>query len=230
MFQFIQNIFNIILNILNSIGGLLNSVLNLGLKAFKFILQASQFILDIGFFLSNSDFFKKNFRIIITLLVIGFSHNLIIINEEILVTFCFLAAVGFLYLNLKDSISEALDERSEGIRKELSTFLLLKQENLNELYKSEESFLTTTQNLAILQNYCQEHFVHLDQNQQKALAGLVAQHLHSKVEALHVVKKSLQPTLHTQMNASFREAVLEDFTTIDSSESISECLTQIEDI
>ena len=223
MFQFIQSIFSTIANVLNS-------VLTLGLKAFEFVFQAIQFILDMGFFLSKSEFVKNNFRVIIAFLVIGLSHNLIIINEEILVTFCFLAAIGFLYSNLGDSVSEALNERSEGLRKELSTFLLLKQENLNELYKSEESFLTTTQNLAILQNYCQEHFVHLDQNQQKALAGLVAQHLHSKVEALHVVKKSLQPTLHTQMNTSFREAVLEDFTTIDSSESISECLTQIEDL
>ena len=105
MFQFIQSIFSTIANVLNS-------VLTLGLKAFEFVFQAIQFILDMGFFLSKSEFVKNNFRVIIAFLVIGLSHNLIIINEEILVTFCFLAAVGFLYLNLKDSISEALDERS----------------------------------------------------------------------------------------------------------------------
>ena len=55
-----------------------------------------------GFFLSKSEFVKNNFRVIIAFLVIGLSHNLIIINEEILVTFCFLAAIGFLYSNLGD--------------------------------------------------------------------------------------------------------------------------------
>ena len=223
MFQSIKNLFN-------TITKAFNSVLTLGLKSLEFVLQAGLFIIDIGLFLLNSKFLKQNTVIIALFVCIGLGHNFIIINEEILVTFCFLAAIGFLYSNFGSLVNEALEERSEGIRKELTTFLLLKQENLNELYKSEESFLNTTQNLAILQNYCQEHFVHLDQNQQKALAGLVAQHLHSKVEALHVVKKSLQPTLHTQMNVSFREAVLEDFTAIDSSESISECLTQIEDL
>ena len=223
MFQFIQSIFSTIANVLNS-------VLTLGLKAFEFVFQAIQFILDIGFFLSKSEFVKNNFRVIIAFLVIGLSHNLIIINEEILVTFCFLAAIGFLYSNLGDSVSEALNERSEGIRKELSTFLLLKQENLNELYKSEQSFLDTTQNLSILQNYCQEHFVHLDQNQQKALAGLVAQNLHAKLDALQIVTKNLQPKLHAQMNASFREAVLEDFTAINTSDSINECLDEVKDL
>jgi len=221
LFNFIQSIFKAIANVLTT-------VVTIALQFLEFVFQAAQFIVRMGVFLLNSQFFTNNFRIIIAVLVIGLSHNLIIINEEILVAFCFLAAVGFLYSNLSDSVTESLDERADGIRKELSTFLLLKQENLNELYKSEESFLNTTQNLAILQKYCQEHFVHLDQNQQKALVGLVAQNLHSKLDALQVTKKSLQPALHSQMNGSFRESVLEEFTQIDSSEFISESLEDLE--
>lgn len=237
IFSFIKNIFLAIGSSATPLANALNGVLSIALKFlgivfkfFEFVLQALQFAVDIIAFLLKSEFFTNNFRVIMAFLVIGLSHNLIIINEEILVTFCFLAALGFLYSNLGDSVTEALNERSEAIRKELSTFLLLKQENLNELYKSEQSFLNTTQNLAILQTYCQDHFVNLDQKQQDALVGLVAQNLHAKLDALQIVTKGLQPTLHAQMNASFREAVLESFTSVDTSSSVNECLTQIQSL
>jgi len=124
-----------------------------------------------------------------------------------------------------DSIAEALTERSQGVLKELSTFLLLKQDNLNELYTSEQIFLGTTQNLAILQIYCQDHLVALDQNQQEALAGLVAYNLHAKLEALREIKTSLLPIIHAQMNASFREAVCQKYSAIDPSDAAnSMCL------
>jgi hypothetical protein len=219
-----QNIFESISNTLTS---LVRSALKVVQTLIEFVFKLLNFVLDFAVFLKESEFFRDNYRIILIFVAIAYGHDLILINEEILVTFCFLAALFFLYSNMGDAITEALNERSEGIRKELSTFLLLKQENLNELYKSEESFLYTTQNLGILQKYCEQHFVHLDENQQKALVGLVAQNLHAKIEALHVIKKSLQPTLHAQMNLSFREAVLEDFKNVDTSQSISECLEQV---
>lgn len=214
-------------SVINIFASTINAILKLVQLVIDFVYNSLNFILDLVNFLKGSEFFKENYRFIFIFFAVAFSHNLIIINEEILVTFCFLAALFFLYSNLGESVADSLNERSEGIRKELSTFLLLKQENLQELYKSEESFLNTTKNLAILQQYSQDHFVNLDASQQKALTGLVAQNLHAKLEALQVVKKSLQPALHAQMNTSFREAVLEDFTKINSSQSISECLSQI---
>jgi len=190
-------------------------VLRVLLFFYNVFCQVWEFAAKVVVFLRN---LQLNVRMIAPFLVVGFFQGSM--NDEILVTFCFVVALCFLYSMLGDSIAEVLDERSEGIRKELSTFLLLKQENLNDLYASEQSLLNTTQNLAILQNYCQEHFVDLDQTQEKALTGLVAQNLHAKLEALQVIKKSLQPTLHAQMNASFREAVIEVSSKTKNSNSI----------
>ena len=209
-----------------SLAQLIFKVANFTISLVEFSLKTIKFFAD---FLGNI-VLHQFFSPIAFFFLAGYAAGKVPINEEILVVFCFACALRLIYLNLGESIAAALNERSEGIRKELSAFLLVKQENLNELYVSEQNFLNTTKNLAILQNYCQTHFVHLDQNQQKALAGLVAQNLHAKLEALQVVKKSLQPTLHAQMSLSFREAVLENFKEMDTSESIAECLKKVKEV
>jgi hypothetical protein len=205
--------------------------LELILLFIQFMTKFVEFLGDAICFIIESDktFLINNWRYIFTFCTIGFHHEFLIINEEVLVAFCFFSAVLFLKSNLGESVTESLTERSDGIRKELSAFLLLKQENLKELYASEQSFLSTTENLDILKRYCQEHFVHLNENQQKALVGLVAQNLHSKLEALQIVKKGLQPTLHKQINNSFREAVLEAFTKTkgNTAQSIADCLLKL---
>ena len=84
---------------------------------------------------------KNNIRAVFVFSVIALSHNLILINEEILVAFCFFCAIGYIYYAMSQSVVDALNERSQGIRKELSMFLLLKQENIEELYKTFFSFI-----------------------------------------------------------------------------------------
>jgi len=158
-----------------------------------------------------SDLFQNHSRLIFILVFIANFLGMIIINEEILVLICFGFAVYFIYENAADSVTEALNERSDGIRKELSSFLLIKQENLNELYKSEASLLNTSQNLLVLQNYCQQHFVELENNQQKALVGLVAQNFVHKLDALSTASAGLTPSVHKQISTSFRESILEKF-------------------
>ncbi len=197
-----------------------------------FMNEVYRFILALmDFLIFHKTFIYNNFRFIMMAIILQWKHQLfILINEELLVAACFLAAVHFLYSNLGDSVTEALNERSDGIRKELSTFLLLKQENLNELYKSEESFLTTSQNIALLQNYCQDHFAHLDSKVQLSVQGRVKSNLHAKLEALQATKKGLQPALHAQLNASFREAVLESFSQVAPLTTTRACLKQLKNL
>ena len=56
-----------------------------------------------------------------------------LINEETLVAFCFLIAIYYLHASFQSSVVESLNERSASIKKELSTVLLLRQENIEEL-------------------------------------------------------------------------------------------------
>ena len=220
---FYDGYLSIVLAITKFLVKLVSMAINLVINTVIFTYQTIKFFSELVWFAVTAKY-EREVRIVF---ILGCLTGYIPVNEEFLVIFCFVCALRLIHLNVSDSITAALDERSEGIRKELSAFLLVKQENLNELYASEQNFLNTTKNLAILQNYCQTHFVHLDQNQQKALAGLVAQNLHAKLEALQVVKKSLQPTLHVQMSLSFREAVLENFKKMDTSESFVECLKEV---
>jgi len=171
---------------------------------------------------------NKNPKQVMTFGAIVYGYSVCLINEEILVAFCFFTAIIYIYVAIGDSVTESLNERSDSIRKDLSTFLVLKQENIEELLKNEQNFLKTTQNIQILHNYCKKHLSNLNENQQNAFVGLVAKNLQSKLVALRSIKKSSQPLLHKQIHASFREAIFEELTNVNASESITECLAQFE--
>ncbi len=61
------------------------------------------------------------------------SKNIIIYNEETLVTLSFCLFVLFVFHYFGNTVKESLDERSEGIRVECQNFLHYKQQSLQEL-------------------------------------------------------------------------------------------------
>jgi len=177
----------------------------------QFVLFAQEVTLSLIEFGAKSKFLHDNWRVLMAVAVVGTHHNFIIINEEVLVLACFAAAVYLLYTNMSDSVTESLNERAEGIRKELSTFLLMKQESLNELYKSEQSLLTTTENLAIMREYCESNFLELDKDQEKALRALIADNFVQKLDAVSNASSGSTSYVHKQIATSFRETILEGY-------------------
>ena len=61
------------------------------------------------------------------------SKNIIIYNEETLVTLSFCLFVFFVFHYFGNTVKESLDERSQGIRVECQNFLHYKQQSLQEL-------------------------------------------------------------------------------------------------
>jgi hypothetical protein len=45
-----------------------------------------------------------------------------------------------------------------------------------------------------------------------------------------MIKRSSQPLLHKRIHASVREAIFEELTNVNASESITECLAQFESL
>jgi len=202
-------------------------------KNHKLLMQTIQNFLNgivFPFLQSILVYANKNPKQALTFITVIYGYSICLINEEVLVAFCFFVAILYIYVAMGESVTEALNERSDAIRKDLSTFLILKQENIEELLKTEESFLKTTQNIQIMQSYCKQHLMNLNESQQKAFVGLVAKNLQSKLVALRSVKKSSQPVIHKLIHNSFRESVLEELTYEKTSESISECLSQFENL
>jgi hypothetical protein len=173
---------------------------------------------------------NENSKQAMTFGAIVYGYSVCLVNEEILVAFCFFTAIIYIYVAVGTSVTESLNERSDSIRKDLSTFLVLKQENIEELLKNEQNFLKTTQNIQILHNYCKKHLSNLNENQQNAFVGLVAKDLQSKLITLRMIKRSSQPLLHKRIHASVREAIFEELTNVNASESITECLAQFESL
>lgn len=66
------------------------------------------------------------------------SKNIIIYNEETLVTLSFVLFVFFVFHYFGNTVKESLDERSEGIKTECQNFLHYKQQSLKELYAEHE--------------------------------------------------------------------------------------------
>jgi hypothetical protein len=201
--------YTILLFVLDCIIYLLEIASILVEKFFKNLVKFFTFLFEFLAFLNKSTYAIKNYHYFFIFAVISYTHNFFLINEEILVAFCFYTAVTLIVTNTQQSVTESLDERSENIRKELSSFLLLEQENIMELYKSEQSLLNTTQNVTILQKYCRNHFVELTNSQEKALVGLVSKNLFSKLDVLQGLNKTLYPSLKKQMKTSLRETIME---------------------
>lgn len=61
------------------------------------------------------------------------SKNVIIYNEETLVTLSFFLFVLFVFHYFGNTFKESLDERSEGIKRECQNFLHYKEQSLQEL-------------------------------------------------------------------------------------------------
>jgi len=222
-----MTIFNSIISNLSTIINSIASILNLFLNALSSFLSLSyNFSKNATQFLAVPEN-RFDLRAAVIIIFILGNNGFFVINEEILVVFCFLIALLIIFVNVRETTISSLDERAEGIRKELSVFLLLKQENLGDLYKTEESFLNTTENIRVLQKYTREHFALLGESQQKTLVGLVAKNLQTQLIGLRSIKDSLQPLLHKQIHASFRTAVLEKLKQKAKGQSIVDSLRKL---
>jgi len=171
----------------------------------------------------------ENKKKIFDFLIGVYAFQLCIINEEVLVALCFISAVFYIYVGVGDSITESLNERSDAIRKDLSTFLILKQENIQELIKNEDSFLKTTENIQIVHNFCRLHLKSLNQGQQSAFNGIVSKDIHTRLTALQNVQQSSQPVIHKLMHDSFRHSVSQELTKARKQKLVTQCFKKLKE-
>ena len=166
-------------------------------------------------------------RMIFVFLVIGLHHNLILINEEILVALCFITALYFLYSNLGDSVTESLNERSQGIRQELTAFFRLREDDLRAQREALEKASLAKKHILSLQTYYQKQYAETHAKKEQALIGLATQKVFARLEAMLHILETVQPALHSQINASFRDSVLDAYHRSKSSRSVLQSLNEL---
>jgi len=152
---------------------------------------------------------KFSINLYFTFVVTGYMSGFLPLGEDVLVLFCFSAAVLIIYINMRDAFVDALKERQDAIYKDVTSFFVFKKDNLEALKESEESLLTLRQDIITLQDYTKTGLVRLQGSQKSVIQRLVAKEILSQLDAAKVVTSGLQSVLHKQMVVSFRESIVE---------------------
>ena len=85
------------------------------------------------------------------------SKNIIIYNEETLITLSFCLFIFFVFHYFGNTVKESLDERSQGIRAECQNFSISKQQSLQELAAEHKKIGDLQSALSQLQLFTKEN-------------------------------------------------------------------------
>ena len=85
------------------------------------------------------------------------SKNIIIYNEETLITLSFCLFIFFVFHYFGNTVKESLDERSQGIRAECQNFSIYKQQSLQELAAEHKKIGDLQSALSQLQLFTKEN-------------------------------------------------------------------------
>jgi hypothetical protein len=118
-------------------------------------------------------------------------RNNLVYNEELLIVFCFLAAIYFLCSELGDSVAESLDARNNKIKSDLLALDAVKLVHLESLYSKTEKVLNIQNEIRKLETFSVETMEHLDASQKSAFIGLISKNMNEKFGMLVNVHRIL---------------------------------------
>ncbi len=108
------------------------------------------------------------------------SKNIIIYNEETLVTLSFCLFVLFVFHYFGNTVKESLDERSEGIRTECQNFLNYKEQSLQQLSAEHQKIGRLKTALLQLRDLTKETMSQLAGTGRKSLESTISQQMIQK--------------------------------------------------
>lgn len=136
------------------------------------------------------------------------SKNILIYNEETLVALSFFLFVIFVSQYFGTTIQESLEERSQGIQKELQKFLTLQQEGFQELLVEHEKILGLVKGVESLAQFTQNHLRKFQKLTEKALNSVVETEIQAKFKTLAFSKIMIQQNLQTLFAETLLSRVL----------------------
>lgn len=141
------------------------------------------------------------------------SKHIIIYNEETLVLLSFIGFVLFSYNMMSASVESSLNERSQAILTELQNFLNLREELVQELIQEHKKQLSMHTLIKNLGQFSYAEISSIAAQREGALQSLFVNQMHQKLKNLlsYGPTGTLSTKLQTTISASFRGAVLEEF-------------------
>jgi hypothetical protein len=139
------------------------------------------------------------------------SKNIIIYNEEILVALSFLCFVLFSFSAFKESVTQTFADRRNLIHQELEQMLVLKAQTIQQLHQEYTHSLHLVTSLEGLKNGAiQELESSQDQRIQAFKVGMQKKCVQKVLHLLNL-EKQFQHEVHTKIQRSFQQSVLDYF-------------------
>jgi hypothetical protein len=139
------------------------------------------------------------------------SKNIIIYNEEILVALSFLCFVLFSFISFQESVKQTFDARRALIQQELEHMLVLKSETIQRLQKEYKHSVNLGTSLETLKTAAVQELENAQQQRIQAFQTSVQKKCIQKLQYILNLEKQLQHELHTRIQRSFQQSVLEYF-------------------
>jgi len=136
------------------------------------------------------------------------SKNIIIYNEETLVTLSFFCFIFFISHYFGTTIKNALNERSEIIQQELQNFLYIKENSFKELLTEHQKVSGLVKALKTLSHFTTTELSTLNSNSQKALVNVFIDQIYLKLKTLSFSKLMLQQKLQYLISENILSNVL----------------------
>ena len=136
------------------------------------------------------------------------SKNIIIYNEETLVTLSFFCFIFFISHYFGITIKNSLNERSEIIQQELQNFLHIKENSFKELLTEHQKVSGLVKALKTLNSFTTTELSTLNSNSQKALVNVFIDQIYLKLKTLSLSKLMLQQKLQYLLTDNILSNVL----------------------
>ena len=139
------------------------------------------------------------------------SKNIIIYNEEILVALSFLCFVLFSFSAFQESVTQTFADRRNLIHQELEQMLVFKAQTIQQLHQEYTHSLHLVTSLEGLKNGAiQELESSQDQRIQAFKVGMQKKCVQKVLHLLNL-EKQFQHEVHTKIQRSFQQSVLDYF-------------------
>lgn len=137
----------------------------------------------------------RPFIFIFLLFCVLSSKNIIIFNEETLVAGSFFLFILFIFHYFGETIKESLNERNLAIKNELQSFLNIKKNSLNFLFKEHNKISLLNKVLIHLKNTTNSEIQIYNVKAEKITKFITYNQIIAKIKALVFFKKDLQQQL-----------------------------------
>ena len=126
----------------------------------------------------------KTFLFLFLVFCVLSSKNIIIYNEETLVTLSFVLFVLFVFHYFGNTVKDSLDERSQGIKLECQNFLHYKEQSLQELFAEHQKIGQLQGALSQLMHFTKDSMTQLTETGGQSLEGTFSQQMIQKCSEL----------------------------------------------